>query len=267
MPWVRRTRHLALRLADGDDPRIVVQSLLTHEQVWLSPAELDAFLDVPRRSWQWFADGDPWADELARAGLLVSDRPVRPFPALRRRDEELTALGWWPDAAALHLGARWDGVRVVVRERDGSQRRTLAYAGDALPAFPVRGGPRIALPQSRARSPVRDVLTRRRTVRSFDDAQPVRVAEVAELLRWVWGAHATLRLVGDDVGLRRTSPSGGSLHPIEVYPLVRRVDGLASGLYHYLGGEHALELIAPLDESAARALVEEGSAGQWYFAD
>jgi SagB-type dehydrogenase family enzyme len=97
--------------------------------------------------------------------------------------------------------------------------------------------------------------------------ETLSVAEVATLLRWVWGAHGTLRLAGADVGLRRTSPSGGSLHPIEVYPVVRRVEGLSSGLYHYLGGEHALEQIAALDEGAARALVEDGTAGQWYFGD
>ena len=71
--------------------------------------------------------------------------------------------------------------------------------------------------------------------------------ELATLLRWVWGAHGTLRLAGADLGLRRTSPSGGSLHPIEVYPLVRRVEGIAPGLYHYLGREHALERIAALE--------------------
>jgi SagB-type dehydrogenase family enzyme len=95
----------------------------------------------------------------------------------------------------------------------------------------------------------------------------VDVDELAALLRWVWGAHGTLRLSGADVGLRRTSPSGGSLHPIEVYPVVRRVKGVSPGLYHYLGGEHALESIAALDEESARKLVEDGTSGQWYFGD
>lgn len=267
MPWVRRTRHLALSATADGDPLVVVRSLVTGKCLRLTTGELEALLAVPIRSWTWRDDGDPWADELGRDGLLVTDDPGEPFPGLRRRDEELTALGWWPDAAALHIGARWDGMRLPVPGRDGSRPPISGYAGAPLPAFPVRGGPRTPLPRSEGDSALRQVLARRRTVRSFDDARPVNVAELATLLRWVWGAHGTLRLAGADVGLKRTSPSGGSLHPIEVYPVVRRVEGLSSGLYHYLGGEHALEQIAALDEGSARALVEGGTAGQWYFAD
>ena len=268
MPWVRRTRYLALSVAQDDDPRVVVQSLLTGGRVVLAPGELEELLAVPIRSWTWRADGDPWADGLARDGLVVSDDPEEPFPDLRRRDEGMMLLGWWPDAAVLHLGARWDGVRVRAPRRDGTQTPAAPRVGLPLPALPLRGGPRTPLPRSEGDSALRQVLARRRTVRTFDDAlRPVNMAELATLLRWVWGAHGTVRLADSDVGLRRTSPSGGSLHPIEVYPIVRRVEGLSSGLYHYLGGEHALELIAGLDEGSARALVEDGTAGQWYFAD
>ncbi len=42
--------------------------------------------------------------------------------------------------------------------------------------------------------------------------------------------------------LARTSPSGGGLHPIEAYPLVLRADGVDTGLYHYNGRDHSLEL-------------------------
>jgi putative peptide maturation dehydrogenase len=266
MPWVRRTRHLATSVGEGDLPEIVVRSLLTGRRVRLAPEGLARLLDVPVRSWTWFDETDAWVDELGRNGLVVSDSPELPFPDLRRRDDDLTALGWWPEAAALHVGGRWDGVRTRVRDRSGSLS-PRAYPGAPLPALPVRGGPVTPLPRSDGDSPLRQVLARRRTVRTFDDTRPVEAAEVAALLRWVWGAHGTVRLAGGDVGLKRTSPSGGSLHPIEVYPVVRRVAGLEPGLYHYLGGEHALERIAALDEGSARSLVENGTAGQWYFAE
>jgi putative peptide maturation dehydrogenase len=266
MPWVRRTRHLALSAAD-DDPLVVIRSLLTGTCVSLEPPELAALLALPIRSWRWREEGDPWAEELGRDGLLVSDDPHEPFPGLRRRDEELTALAWWPEAAALHLGSRWEDVQAEVPGRGGS-RTLFEYPGAPLPALPVHGGPRTALPRSDETTALRRLLARRRTVRTFDDAlQPVNIVELATLLRWVWGARGTLQLAGADVGLKRTSPSSGALHPIEVYPVVRRVEGLQSGLYHYLGGEHALEQVAALDEGSARALVEDGTVGQWYFAD
>jgi putative peptide maturation dehydrogenase len=267
MPWVHRTGHLALTVADDDDPRVAVRSLLTGKQVRLEAAELEVLLALPTRSWTWWAENDSRADELGRAGLVVSDDLAPPFPDLRQRDEELTALGWWPDAAALHTGSRWDGARARVLERDGSRSKPINYAGSALPALPVRGGTRTPLPRSGADSPLRQVLSERRTVRLFDDSRPVDIAEFATLLRWVWGAHGTLRLRGDDVGLRRTSPSGGALHPIEVYAVVRRVEGVPTGLYHYLGGMHELEVVAEMGESAARTFIEDATAGQWYLAD
>jgi putative peptide maturation dehydrogenase len=254
-------------VTDDGDPNIVVRSLLNGSVLRLSNVELGLVLSFPTVSWTWRREGDPSVDRLARAGLVVSDEPVDPFAGLRLRDEELTDRGWFPDAAAFHIRTRWDGVRADVRDREGRLSRRRARVGVPVPAFPVRGGPRTALPLSGGESGLRQLLTRRKTVRAFDQTRPVEVAEVATLLRWVWGAHGTIDLAGDDIGLRRTSPSGGSLHPIEVYPIVRCVQGLTPGLYHYLGGEHALERIEELDESAARSLVEGGTAGQWYFAD
>lgn len=266
MPWVRRTRHLTLDVAEDGGSKLVVRSLLTGRRVRLAPGEFETLLAVSDRSWSWCVQDDAWIERLGADGLLVTDEPREPFVALRRRDDELTALGWWPDAAALHAGARWEGVRARVPRQDGSMPPRPPHVAPALPALPIRGGRRTELPRSERDSPLREVLARRRTVRTFDVGSPVELAELATLLRWVWGAHGTLRLAGDDVGLRRTSPSGGSFHPIEVYPLVRNVAGLEPGLYHYLGGEHALELVEPLDESSARTLMEDATAGQWFFA-
>lgn len=260
MPWVRRTRHLAVGI-DGDSG-VVVRSLLTGSRVRLTAEDLAALVAVPARTWVW--RGDALAERLAADGLLVSDEPSEPFVALRARDDELTALGWWPDAAALHLGARWEGAQARIPERDGALP-PRAYVGDALPAFPVRGGERTELPPADDASPLRELLARRRTVRTFDGGLDVDV--LSPLLRWVWGAHGMLPLAGADMGLRRTSPSGGSLHPIEVYPIVRDVRGLAPGVYHYLGGEHALELVRSFDSNGVGALLERALAGQWFFAE
>lgn len=264
MPWVRRTRHLAVGV-DDDDMTVAVRSLLTGRRVRLSADELATLLAVPARTWVWRSDGDAWSERLGADGLIVTDEPREPFVGLRSRDDELTALGWWPDAAALHLGARWEGVRARVPDRDGTMPPRRPYTIDALPALPVRGGPHTKLPQSGERSPLRELLARRRTVRRFGGALDVDL--LATLLRWVWGAHGTVGLTGADTGLRRTSPSGGSFHPIEVYPLVRDVAGLEPGLYHYLGGEHALELVCGFDSEGARSFLDGALAGQWFFAE
>jgi SagB-type dehydrogenase family enzyme len=75
-------------------------------------------------------------------------------------------------------------------------------------------------------------LAARRTVREFSRA-PVAFADLARIIQGTWGRTGVLD--GGLLGrlITKTSPSGGSLHPIEVYVLAWRVAGLAPGLYHY----------------------------------
>ena len=62
-------------------------------------------------------------------------------------------------------------------------------------------------------------------------------------------------------------PCGGARHPFETYLLVRKVEGLVSGAYHYLPMTHQLELLAPMeDEEALRALIGESLCGQQWAA-
>ncbi|MGY2400028.1 SagB family peptide dehydrogenase [Pseudomonas sp. SDO5271_S396] len=49
-------------------------------------------------------------------------------------------------------------------------------------------------------------------------------------------------------GFKRTSPSAGGLQATEGYIWVSNVEGLASGLYHYISEEHTLERIEDLPE-------------------
>jgi len=60
----------------------------------------------------------------------------------------------------------------------------------------------------------------------------------------------------------KTSPSGGSLHPIEAYVLVQRVSGLRGGFYHYDAGTHRLEW---LRSGVTYRTVERHLGNQWWF--
>jgi putative peptide maturation dehydrogenase len=66
--------------------------------------------------------------------------------------------------------------------------------------------------------------------------------------------------------LKKTSPSGGSLHPIEAYVLVRNVEGVDPGLYHYRTEDHALEPLESLTASEAEEVAAGFVCGQSYFA-
>jgi putative peptide maturation dehydrogenase len=88
---------------------------------------------------------------------------------------------------------------------------------------------------------------------------------------------------------KRTSPSGGALHPTECFLIVQRVVGIAPGLYRYRIDGHALEPVTPQvaapqpgdvgvrllgddtphawNAEALRAFARIAVAGQNFFAD
>jgi SagB-type dehydrogenase family enzyme len=104
-------------------------------------------------------------------------------------------------------------------------------------------GDRIKLPEPVYESdfPVEQALLQRQSVRDYTD-RPLTLAEVSQLL---WAAQGITRSGG-----KRTAPSAGALYPLEVYLVVGEVDGLASGVYKYLPGDHELVRVGEGDRRA-----------------
>ncbi|MFD2273784.1 SagB/ThcOx family dehydrogenase [Undibacterium arcticum] len=74
----------------------------------------------------------------------------------------------------------------------------------------------------------------------------LRLAELGELLYLTAGI--TERRGGTAL---RAAPSSGALFPSELYLLLRAVDGLPAGLYHYDPEHHRLDLLGPVPATAA----------------
>ena len=124
----------------------------------------------------------------------------------------------------------------------------------------------LELPLRRDWGPLADVLRERRTTRGFDAAATLPLEQLGLVLDAVFGCLATARIAEDLDVVRKSSPSGGALHPVEVYPLVLGVESLEPGLYHYRTRTHALALLEPLDLDGARAFAAAATAGQAFFA-
>jgi SagB-type dehydrogenase family enzyme len=106
-------------------------------------------------------------------------------------------------------------------------------------------------------------LHARRTRRLFSQ-QPASLESVSTLLQTTWGVQGYIESPGFGPLALKTSPSGGARHPIEVYLMALRVDGLDPGLYHYDVRDHALELIS---SGATPQAARDYCADQSYVAD
>ncbi|MFD1295881.1 putative peptide maturation dehydrogenase [Lysobacter gummosus] len=208
-------------------------------------------------------------DRLLALGLLIAqDGPAH--AAHRERDEAVRAAYWWPPAAIAHRLGRWHGLDSAAAMETG-QMSTAVEIRRKLGAPPAHVIERAA-PESRQRLPRVDdnefdrLLARRATCRNFDAARALSQPVFARMLQRVFAAQAQVRIEDDTVFLKKHTPSGGGLHATEAYLIVRNVEGVAPGLYHYHPTEHALEPMPPpgqpLAEFALCAL-----AGQHWFAD
>jgi putative peptide maturation dehydrogenase len=252
--------------------QLVGVSALTAEPQPLSEAELQLFLRTPTAAWREPDDGELAVSEaLARKGLLVSDADGdEQLAELRRRDELLAGQQWHPFAALYHFLTRWRGQNVWHELSDAELAEAAAEIegwGPPPPPFHSRGGAAVPLPAPARDGPLHDLLLRRRTTRGFDPERAMTAQELGVVLASTFGCHGYLPLGSDLVVLRKTSPSGGGLHPTEAYPLVRDVDGVEPGLYHYDVARHALEPVAALPAADVSELAVRLAAGQPYAGD
>ncbi|HYY02744.1 MAG TPA: putative peptide maturation dehydrogenase [Gaiellaceae bacterium] len=292
MPQARRTVYVFFHCHDTAVPdleaffegearteavrQVFAISLLKGEEYPVERDEVDFALSLPSDRWVDVAPADERTMySLAEKGVVVTDAPDGELETLRRRDEVLGASGWNLYGALHYLMTKWRDVDLRESPHVGDfpiiTEETIAQFID------MRGRPpdpfyaveeslaTVDLPLVKRDGALYDLLAARKTTRGYDRAQRMTLDELSVALYTVWGCHGTTPILGDVFCMKRTSPSGGCLHPVEVYPLVSGVAGIDSGLYHYNVRDHALELLEALPEHEAVELAASFVCGQAYF--
>lgn len=184
------------------------------------------------------------------------------------RDPQEQALNAWeswnPAAGFFHFSTK----DVEFTEDPQGAFAELAQQALANPMpFPGKrytGRPSITLPQAmQLHEQFPRVLRARRTWRRFA-AEPVPLATLSALLQLTFGIQQWCDVPGLGRVAVKTSPSGGSLHPIEAYVVARNVRGLKRGIYYYNAAKHALERICG---GVSREFVRRELGHQEWFAD
>ncbi len=198
-----------------------------------------------------------FTEDLLRLGFLVADPEIE--------EKEFSARSWSTPDLWFHRRSTL-GERVVTWEHFGPTKwakghypqppdRKAAYPGEpiALPT-PDLAALRVGDPSLTA------VLEDRVSTRAFDDAAPITLAQLGELLYRTARTRGTRSEVEGEVLVSRPYPSGGSVYELEIYPVVRNVAGLAPGMYHYDSYDHVLRPVAAADDPAIATLVKSTSA-------
>jgi SagB-type dehydrogenase family enzyme len=240
----RRSRHL---ISYWEDQQLVLHNFATRRSLAV-PARTAELLDFfgTSRSVQdvvaWLAISTTEARKLIRR--LVDATLLQRSDGKIRSDERAMAAwaAWNPAAGFFHSATRniqfvefFEGARQLDRKarHDPPPRSVKRYRGVVTRALPpISGG--TEFPR---------VLLARRTWRQFS-RRPVLMEDLGTLLGLTSGVQHWALAPGHGELPLKTSPSGGALHPIEVYVCARRVEGLKPGLYHYASDAHCLERVA-----------------------
>ena len=91
-----------------------------------------------------------------------------------------------------------------------------------------------------------DAVAGRVTTRAFNPAAAMPLETLSRLLAFSAGVTA---VAGPEAGgafqFHRAAPSAGASFPLEVYPILFRIQGAAPGVYRYEPGDHSITLLRP----------------------
>jgi len=239
-PLARRLSRFAYLRRDGD-------------RTLLECPEVDARIVVPPRGQALLpallsAGDDPALDRLlACCGFL---EPAGVEPESRRT--------WSFHDRLFHEETR---ANVSGRVQGGTYRFKEAFPSP--PAVkPPMSSERIALPafdNANTSGSLWSVMEGRISRRG-PGRRPLQRDELAHLLWRVARVRKVIRTEPQDLP-SRPMPAGGSINELEFYLVIHRCEGLAPGLYHYAGGEHALERL-PASPAVLAALLDTASLAQ-----
>ncbi len=85
---------------------------------------------------------------------------------------------------------------------------------------------------------------------------------LTQLAYLLWATQGIKSIRGNNYATLRTVPSGGARHEFETYLVIRNVEGLSPGMYHYLPLTHQIEFLSKL-ENMEDQLTEALSEQRW----
>lgn len=293
---LRRRRHCFIAISD--QPNLDVAAFLRGEVKWSTAPTIELMCPLLAESIPLEADdlralalcpADQWVDiDSLALGTGVSVQSWRSLVDRRvvfadsgrdddllEREERAARMGWEPRALLYHRFSSWRGVSGTEATRDHSAEAERARLESHVARYGRPPEAFVRQPQSQhtqflaapGRGALQALLRRRLTTRAFDQSRALDQDSLSGVLFAAFGVHGTRQLPSSMTALKKGSPSGGGLHPIEAYVLIAKVSGMAAGLYHYRSDIHALDLLLALPEAGVRERMCAAAAGQAYFAE
>ena len=231
---------------EGGKRRLRIANYLTRRTFAVDSAtlELIRFFASPRTIREALVGFRSYSREsIARSIVqLIAAELLLEYGSAAWKRDRLLESSWkpWLPEGGFHFMTK--DTRFIGSDWPIKERLKLLPSTQPPPQFKnIRGAKVIRLPaHSSGKDTYFETLYARRTHRAFASGK-VSLADISKLLQATWGVQGYFDTEVFGRLPYKTSPSGGSKHPGEVYLAALRVAGLDRGLYHYQAQNHSLE--------------------------
>lgn len=209
----------------------------------------------------------PMAADGTEEYLLMLDHKARPSLILKAHSE-----GFYMESdVEAYVPETIMGVLITKGRAFMKADMKSEYASDQMKKLPqpplckAASKPLMPLSKDFSSLPIKQdflsIINERKSHRVFT-SDAMSLLELSYLL---WCTQGVKEIVGNGYATKRTVPCGGARHEFETYLAVMNVEGLPSGVYHYLPLEHALECIREeeaLPDKIRKLLCDQAFAGK-----
>lgn len=260
-------------------PQMVGVSVLTGKTETFDDVQLSLLSTLDSKHWvpledilrQFDIDREQ-LEKLTDNGFLLTDEDYPAAREMRLRDKRIDKLHWNPYQAFAYMRTRWldpgtdiEAPSDLLGSLESYEQLVKVYGKPAPHFHEVRSNSSVELKRIEKKEGIFKTLLARQTTRHFRLDKSLSSDVLSTLLFYTFGYHGTHTLAEGYTVLRKTSPSGGSLHPVEAYPLILDVEGVSPGIYHYNVENHRLDLLKEFSVDEGRKLVKQITTGQEYF--
>jgi SagB-type dehydrogenase family enzyme len=230
---------------EGEKRRLCITNYLTKRTFITDPATLNLiqFFLTPRTIQDAFLKFRRYSRESVGRSILqlIGAELLLEYGSDEWKRDRLLRSSWkpWLPEGGFHFMTKDTGF--VGPDWSVEERLSLLPSTPPPPQFKRTSGAEVIRLPSHAteRDTFFETLHARRTHRAFARGK-VSLENISKLLRTTWGVQGYLQTKLFGRLPYKTSPSGGSRHPGEVYLMALGVDGLERGIYHYQPEHHCM---------------------------
>jgi len=254
--------------------QILAISILYGEEVIISNTEFNFINKLTEHDWTVY-DESINIDNLLKYGIILTDsEDESEYSLYRKRDSTLEENQWHIYSALFNFLTKWKGIDVKLKEEnyDVVTENKLDQMEDFYGLPPshfhqiedYENKDKINLDIIHHKNNFFDTLLNRKTTRIFDKNEILSFKDFSTILFYTFGVQGINKSYKEVSVLRKTSPSGGSLHPTEAFVFVLKVENIDTGFYHYNIKTNELVLIKKYSFEDAKKKAYKFTAGQEY---